>query len=117
MLENMLNNQRSSFDKIRLGYNPNNALQKTKEEPKNYVATLEKSYKHDENTNEASYDQLEPTILHRENEFRKMKPRRPTVNMYEYLFLGNYFSCNNFGHKEIECRAYPRNDQRRNGGI
>jgi hypothetical protein len=46
-----------------------------------------------------------------------MTPRRPTMNMYEYLFLGNYFSCNNFGHKEIDCKAYPRNDQRGNGGM
>jgi hypothetical protein len=46
-----------------------------------------------------------------------MTPRTPTMNMHEYLFLGNFFSCNNFGIKAIDCREYPRNDQRINGGI
>jgi hypothetical protein len=44
-------------------------------------------------------------------------PRRPVVNKYEYIYLGDYFSCNNFGHNAIDYRAYPRNDQRRNGGM
>jgi predicted RNase H-like nuclease (RuvC/YqgF family) len=57
MLDNMLNNQRSPFDKTGLGYNPNSTLQKTKEEPKSYVVALNNPIEHDENTNEANHDQ------------------------------------------------------------
>jgi hypothetical protein len=46
-----------------------------------------------------------------------MTPRGYTMNRYENIFLGNRLSCNNFGHKEIDYKAYPRNDQRRNGGM
>jgi hypothetical protein len=96
MLDNILNNQRSPFEKTELGYNPNTTLQKSKYEPKSYVTALKNLIQHDENTNEANYEKQDPTFLHRENEFRNMKPRRPTMNKYEYLFLGNCFSCNNF---------------------
>jgi hypothetical protein len=117
-LDDMLNNQRSPFDITGLGYNPNPTLQRTKEENKSYDMDLINPIECNENTNEANPDQQNPVVLHRKNEFRKvMTPRRPTMNMYEYLFLGNYFSCNNFGHKEIDYGAYPRNDQRRNGGM
>jgi len=71
-----------------------------------------------ESTNEANPGQHKLVVLHRKNESRKvMTSRKPTMNMYGYLFLGNYFSCNNFGHMEIDCKAYPINDQRRNGGM
>jgi hypothetical protein len=118
MLDNMLNNQISPFNKSRLGYNPNPTLQRTKEEPKSYAMAVNNPIEHNENTNEANPNKQKPIVLHMKNEFRKvMTPRRPTMNMYEYLFLGNCFSCNNFGHKAIDYRAYPRNDQRRNGGM
>jgi hypothetical protein len=58
------------------------------------------------------------TNPHMKNEFRKvMIPRRPTMSRYEYLFLGKCFPCNNFGHKAINCKVHPRNDQRINGGM
>ena len=56
MLDNMLNNQRSSFDKVGLGYNPNHTLQKMKEEPKSYVMALINSIEHNENNNEANFN-------------------------------------------------------------
>jgi hypothetical protein len=118
ILENMLNNQRSPFNKIGLGYNANHTLQKTKEETKSYATTLINPIEFNENTNEANPNQQKLVFLHRKNEFRKVKtPRIPTMNKYEYLFLDHYFSCKNFGHKEIDCRAYPRNYQRINGGM
>ena len=45
---------------------------------------------------------------------RAMTLRRPFTNMYQQLFVGNFFSCNDLGHKEINCRDYTRNDIMRN---
>jgi hypothetical protein len=118
MLDNMINNQISPFDKTGLGYNPNPTLKRTNEETKSYAMTLNNPTERNENTNEANHDQQKPYFLHRKNGFKKvMTPRRPTMNMYEYFFLCDFFPCNNFGHKEIDYIAYPRNDQRRNGGM
>jgi hypothetical protein len=42
--------------------------------------------------------------------------RRTPPNRYQHIFLGYFYSCNNFGHKEIHCKDYknykPRNVQR-----
>jgi hypothetical protein len=52
MLDNMLSNQRSPFNRTRLGYNPNLTLQKTKEEPRSYAMALINPIEGNENTNE-----------------------------------------------------------------
>jgi hypothetical protein len=39
-------------------------------------------------------------------------------NRYQHIFLGNFYSCNKFGHKAVHCKAYrkykPKNVQRYN---
>ena len=35
-----------------------------------------------------------------------MMPKRP--NRYLQIFLGHCYSCNNFGHKALNCRAYGK---------
>ena len=35
-----------------------------------------------------------------------MVPRRPMTSRYQQIFLGNGYSCNNFGHKTMNCKAY-----------
>jgi hypothetical protein len=57
ILDNMINNQRSPFDRTGLGYNPNHTLHITKEEPKSYATTLINPIKRNENTNEAKHNQ------------------------------------------------------------
>jgi hypothetical protein len=37
--------------------------------------------------------------------------------MYESLFYGHYFICTNFGHKDVDCRAYGRNFQEINAYV
>jgi hypothetical protein len=56
MLENILNNQRSPFEKDILGYNPNSTMYKSKEEPKSYATALNNPIEQDDNTNEANHD-------------------------------------------------------------
>jgi hypothetical protein len=34
---------------------------------------------------------------------RVVPPTRPFTTLYQNLFLGYYFSCNNFGHKALDC--------------
>ena len=36
------------------------------------------------------------------------------MNRYQKLFLGNCFSCNDFGHKYINCGSFARNDPMKN---
>jgi hypothetical protein len=41
--------------------------------------------------------------------FRRTTPtRRPPTLRYQNIFLGLCYSCNNFGHKSINCRAYAK---------
>jgi hypothetical protein len=62
-------------------------------------------------------DQQKPDSSHKNNKngFRRVvPPRRPFMTQYRNLFLGYCFSCNNFGHKAINSRAYTRSDHVRN---
>jgi hypothetical protein len=53
-------------------------------------------------------------LLTRITEFKRVvTPRRPFTTRYQNLFLGYCFSCNNFVHKTIDCRAYARSDHAR----
>jgi hypothetical protein len=42
--------------------------------------------------------------------------RRTPPNRYRHIFLGYFYSCNNFGHKVVHCISYrkynPKNFQR-----
>ena len=123
ILDDILNFQTSPFDKTGLGYNPNqntsneassSIVHKSEEEPKSYVVAIKKSIKSEENNKNMNDDQQNPLSFHKRNEFSKcMTSRRPFTNRYQHMFLGYYFSCNNFGHKEKNCKAYVRDDHMR----
>jgi hypothetical protein len=43
------------------------------------------------------------------HDFRRTTPtRRTPASRYQNIFLGLCYSCNNFGHKAINCRAYAK---------
>ena len=44
-------------------------------------------------------------------------PRRPFTLRYQNFLFVYCFSCNNFGHKAIDCRGYTRSDHLRNRNI
>jgi hypothetical protein len=49
------------------------------------------------------------------HEFRRTtSQRRSFTSRYQSFFYGYCFTCNNFGHKVVDCRAYGRNVQARN---
>ena len=35
-------------------------------------------------------------------------PRRPMTSIYQQIFFGHCYSCNNFGHNALNCRAYGK---------
>ena len=44
------------------------------------------------------------------DEFRIYAPtRRSPIPRYQIFFFGLCYSCNNYGHKVIDCRAYAHN--------
>jgi hypothetical protein len=54
--------------------------------------------------------QLEVKISQEEEGFRKATPfRRYPTPRYQTFFNGLCYSCNNFGHKDVNCRAKSRN--------
>jgi hypothetical protein len=34
--------------------------------------------------------------------------RRTPPKRYQHIFLGYFYSCNNFGHKAVRCKAYGK---------
>jgi hypothetical protein len=116
ILNDILNRQRSPNAKTRLGYDLNSTsiLQKTDKQSISYADTLRSSLKREDN-------KIKMAPLN--TGFNKQAPppkgkgntmiRRNPPNRYQHIFLGYFYSCNNFGHKEVHCKAY-RNYKSRN---
>ena len=111
MLDEILSRKISPLDKTGLGYD--NILKTTS-------STKEKtqlSTKGAEGISTKCNEELQEDNISRWNkryEFRKVeRPRRSTSIRYENIFLGHYYACRNFGHKEIHCKAYARHNYMR----
>ena len=127
MMNQIINNQRPIHDKSGLGYN--------KEDEKHKIGTWN-SKKHEANT---SFSKDESEVARHEHVQRKEALRRteqeghqedgPTPQegfrkettsrrnqtfKYEKCFNGYCFSCNQFGHKALDCKHYPRRSVERN---
>jgi hypothetical protein len=124
ILDNILNFQSSPFIKTGLGYDKKQNAPKgdtttkvtkpsekeNEEKPKIYANILKGSIKNESSGGKGNYDQQKSDSSHK-NEFRRVvPPRRPFTNRYQNIFLGYCFSCNNFGHKAIDCKSYTRSD-------
>ena len=40
---------------------------------------------------------------------RNTTQRRTSPKRYQQLFLGYFFTCHNFGHTTLDCKAYRKN--------
>jgi hypothetical protein len=92
-------------------------------EPRSYAETVKGSIKKEEYKKKQEEDNRgttpprrfkvqQPTIeiSHAEEGFRRETPfRRASSPRYHTIFLGLCYSCNNFGHKVVNCRAYDKN--------
>ena len=67
---------------------------------RSYAATIKSPVKKEENKKYAPsfYDK------NKTNEVCK----RPMTNRYQQIFSGHCYSCNNFVHKALKCRAYGK---------
>jgi hypothetical protein len=135
ILDEIINSQRPCYDKSGLGYKKthtekgSSSMTTGKEaEQKSYADVIRGPIKKEEckpskeNIQEMEIIQEEdhpirgmqnqqPTMERtQEEDYKRVAPprRSPTLR-YQTIFLGLCYSCNNFGHKAINCRAYARN--------
>jgi hypothetical protein len=134
VLENILNSQRPYSDKSGLGYKnvhfEEGSSSMTKEiEQKSYAKVL-KGRNHGQQESERN-EYIRPSTFRQQRsfnhcegnnqredhdqprqEFRRTTPqRRSFTPRYVSFFYGHCFTCTNFGHKVVDCRAYGRNVQ------
>jgi hypothetical protein len=131
VLDEIIRNQRPHPDKFGLGYTQTKTRssskmidQKTKQ--RSYVETvrgsnereeykkLHKEYHRDTPPPRRfifqNQQQSETRIPQEEEGFRRVTySRRSTTPRYQTMFLGLCYSCNNFGHKAVNCRENNRN--------
>jgi hypothetical protein len=112
MLDEILSRQRSPLDKTGLDYDSSlKTTSSTKEKtqlPTKGDEGISKKY-----TEELKEDNI--SSWNRRSEFRKNeRPRKSPFIGYENIFLGHYYACRNFGHKEFHYKSYTRNKYMRN---
>jgi hypothetical protein len=138
ILDEIICNKKPFYDKSGLGYKQNNTDEGSSSmmigneaEKRSYADTIKGSIKKEEckplkediQKPEIKKNQEEdhafrgtwnqqPTMKKTQEEdhdFRRTTPtRRPPTPRYQNIFLGLCYSCNNFGHKAINCRAYAK---------
>jgi hypothetical protein len=54
-----------------------------------------------------------PPTKEKEDKWNIMARRTPPKR-YQHIFLGYFYSCNNFGHKAVHCKAYGKSYIHRN---
>ena len=124
-MNQIINNQISIHDKIGLGYNQKDAelgsISKIgKDDKRSYVDTVRESCEREnceplkENLQKVGISRNEEdkrtgreVLATHNGDPRKQAPsRRPPMPRYQSLFFGLCYACNNYGHKDIDCRTY-----------
>jgi hypothetical protein len=136
-LDEILDSRRSSYDKTGLGYNKEEISNPKKPDASpSFVKSEERfdaslSFIKRESNYDASYscsknernittlrtsDQgRHPEATHTpQSKFRRKTPSWMNQNKYESVFNGYFFSCNEYGHKALDCR---HNGRRQFGGL
>jgi hypothetical protein len=103
-LDEILESQRSPLDKLCLGY---------KEEATYVEASTSEKHEASPSKKEDNVAK-QPSTQGKEN-FKRIKQGRlqeatlgTPKQRYESIFHGHRYSCNGYGHKSFECRAYER---------
>jgi hypothetical protein len=115
----ILHQHKSPSDKTIIGYDHKH---KDIEEEKSFKLPrkTEEIPKSHTNGSKDSNNRLKDHDQSRHDKQASQRPpfqRRPFAPRYQSLFPGYCFSCNNFGHKAIDCRDCARNTQVMNRGI
>ena len=103
ILYEILNRQRPSSNISGLGFNKENnpecfSFTNQGGNKKSYAEALKNPVKKEEGK--------KSSLNSRDQNINNMVPKRP--NRYQEIFLGHCYSCNNFGHKAINCRSYGK---------
>ena len=124
VLDDIISSQKSYLDKSRLGYNQTEKglRYKTIEKetnPKSYAKTI----KGDKNIYKEDYRETLPSRRFKfQNQQQIDRPQeeewfiretpfiRSSTTMYQTILFGLCYACNNFGHKNVNCRANNRNN-------
>jgi hypothetical protein len=118
ILDEILSSQRSPNNKTGLGYTQDSTStsQRSVKRPISYADALKGSLRREDNkvnmiplnTVSHKHNSTFPTkvINDRKNTIIKRNP------LNKYLFIGYCYSCNNFGHKAIHCKAYGQYNNR-----
>jgi hypothetical protein len=127
VLDEIISSQRPYHEKYGLGYNQTEKGSSSKTtKQRSYAEIVRGSSKKEEGKRNQEEDyrytapprrfifqnQQQPTMERpREEEgFRRETPfRRSSTPRYQTIFLGLCYSCNNFGHKVVNCRANTKN--------
>jgi hypothetical protein len=124
ILDDIINFQRLPLIKTSLGFDKSQMntkeYSKATEPPKKVNEGKSKSYAEvlkrsisDEDNRKRENDVPQKIDIPPKDNTDKFKisfpPRWHRTTRYQNSFLGYFFSCNHFGHKAIDCRAYARN--------
>jgi hypothetical protein len=121
ILDEILDCQRSPNDKSGLGYNKEATHYEASTSKKHDAGpSLSKGERKDasqaptqgkETFRRTEQGRHQEATFTPQNKFRKETPSRWTQKKrYENVFHGHCFSCNEYGHKALDCRHYARKD-------
>ena len=127
-MDQIISSQRSVYDKSGLGYNQNNTTMGsssnvTKNDKRSYAdiiwESIKKGYfeplKEDMQKIEMKKNKeddcawKQSSTTHNDDFKRYALARRPPILRYTNFFFSLCYSCNNYGHKAINCRFCARN--------
>ena len=124
ILDHIISSQRSVYDKLALGYNQNNTKMGssstvTKNDKTSYAYIIRESVKKEDceplkdmqkqemKTNKEDDRAWKQSSTTHNDDFKRFAPsRRPPIPKYQKHFFVLCYSCNNYGHKDIDCRTY-----------
>ena len=116
-LDEILNSQRSPKNKTGLGYTQDSTStsQGFVKKPISYAYAMKNSLRKEDNKKKMiplkTVTNKHKSILHtrvKDDKKNAIIRRNPP----KYLFIGYCYSCNNFGHKEVHCKAYGQYNRR-----
>jgi hypothetical protein len=117
ILDEIIRSQRSPNNKNGLEYTQDSTStsQGSVKKPISYVDALKNSLKKEDNKTK-----MIPlkTITHKQKSIlpsRVKYDKKNTIirrNSPKYLFIGYFYSCNNFGRKTVQCKDYEQNNHR-----
>ena len=106
VLKQIINNQKSFFDKTSIGYKQNtneasrSMLIDNEKKPRRYAEVV-KDYKNEEEIERQPEQPVSEEGPAERSDLRKSPP--PYIPRYGYFFYGHCFTCGRFGHKAVNC--------------